>query len=249
MNKLLTSCIAASLGLIGLVSCGNQNGGDTVSSSEAPSSSSSSSVAVTNEINMKKAYCYIDGLNKKLDLVDFFEFKGNVSIDDLDFLSMDLEEDNKIISLSGHEVTSLGYGDTTLLPDLKKGSSFVPSFQSQTIYIRVLNPKDIVHTFASNNEGTSTMSFEIKEDETFLFSRSAGTLGNEVNVKEAQIEGTYKLGKDGVFLFTPKTSDYCTFKAVLNYDKKDGSEFHLNVFSPLNEKDVDLNGVKFSVTK
>ena len=252
MNKKVISCLAVSFGLLGLVSCNNQNGVKTASSSETPTPSASSTISVNNEVSMKNGNCYIDGLNKKLDLANYLEFKGNVTIDDLDFVSMDLEDGNNIVSLSGHEVTSIGYGDTTLLPQLKKSAPTVSDFSVQTFYIRVLNVKDIVGSFTSNNKGTSAMSFEIKEDKTFVFTRTAGTIPgstDDVTVSEATIEGTYKIGDDGIFLFTPKTTDYCEFKATIYYDKKDGSEFHLNVFSPLNGKDIDLLGINFNISK
>lgn len=249
MKKLLTSLLAASLGFVALVSCGNSNSGGTASTSGP---TPSSSVIQNNEINMKKEFCYLDGLNKSLDLSAFFEFKGSTSIDNLEFTSMDLDGDKNIVSLSGHTITSTGYGETTLFPNLKENAPLISSFKSKTIYIRVLNSGDIVHSFASSNTGTSEMSFTIKNDENFVFTRTAGTIpgnGSDVNVTAANIEGTYKLGEDGVFLFTPKTSDYCQFKGILQYDKTDGSEYYLKVYSPLDSKNIDLNGIKFVVSK
>ena len=249
MKKLLTSLFATSLGLVALVSCGNSSSGDTAST---PEPTPSSSVLENNAINTKKEQCYLDGLKKSLDLSTLFEFKGSTSIDNLEFTYMGFGESQEIVSVSGHTITSIGYGVTTLQPVLKDNAPVFCSFSSKTIYIRVLNPENIVHSFVSSNTGTSKMTFDIKKDGSFLFTRTAGTIpqgSSEMNVSEANIEGTYKLGEDGMFVFTPKTSDYCEFKATIEYDKTDGSEYHLNVFSPINKDTMDYNGIKFNVAK
>ena len=248
MKKLLTSFFAASLGLAALASCNNQKSGETVSSKDPDPTSST---VTNNEIEMKKTHCYLDGLNKSKDLNEFFEFKGSASIGNLEFSSMDFE-DKKIISLSGYTFTSIGYGETTLMPEVKQSAPYMSSNSFKTIHIRVLNVKDMVHAFVSSNTGTSLMGLEAKEDGTFLFTRTAGTIpsGSDfVNVSEANIEGTYQIGEDGVFVFTPNTADYCPFKATIEYDKTDGSEYHLNVYTPLDKENIDYTGIKFTFSK
>lgn len=249
MKKLLKTFAVASLGLAALVSCNTNKGSDTASSEK---DTSSSAPAVSNKVLSKKTSGYIDGLNKTIDLAEFFEFQGAVSIDNLEFSSLDITNEGKIISLSGHKVTSIGYGNSSIMPDKKAGSPFLETAEFRSILIRVLNPKDVVHKFASSCEGTSKMSFEIKNDGTFAFSRTAGTIpgsGGEVTVKDADIKGSYNLGDDGIFVFTPSTKDYCEFKATLNYDETDGSKYHLNVFTPIDSTTIDLLGIKFNVAE
>ncbi len=234
---------------LGLVSYCNTNSGDTAS---IVNSVLGSSIIESSVISMKKEQCYMGGLNKSIDLSAFFEFKGSMSINNLEFTNVGFEESKEIIFLSGHTITSVGYDKTSLFADLKKDASFISSFHSKTIYIRILNPEDIDHSFSSSNTGTSKMNFGIKKDGSFLFAKTAGIIPKdsfEVNVTEANIEGTHKLGEDGIFVFIPKTSSYCSLKATIEYDKTDGGEYHLNVFTPLDKTNIGLNGFRFDVAK
>ncbi len=76
-----------------LVSYCNTNSGDTAS---IVNSVLGSSIIESSVISVKKERCYMDGLNKSIDLKGFFEFKGETSIDDVEFVAL----------VEGHQASS-----------------------------------------------------------------------------------------------------------------------------------------------
>lgn len=80
----------------------------------------------------------------------------------------------------------------------------------------------------------------------FTFSRTEGALHkeSEKKVSVANFQGRYELQEDGMLVFAPSDSSYFASKVSLYYDKIDGSEYHLKVFSPIDAKDLDFVGRK-----
>lgn len=250
MKNLIKTAFIGALGLVSLASCGggNANSQGSASKEMIPESSSTyeSKGAATTITD-----CYIDGLNKTYDLNKNFEFKGGASIDDIEFTPWDSEAASKIITFSGHQVTSVGYGQTTLVPNEKQGSNIFNA-QLKSIHVKVIRSSNVVNTFASSHNGTSKMSLEAKNDGTFTFIQGEGTVyqGSEsVNVKAANLQGKYVLSESGSFLFTPTDSNYCAFKAELVYDQVDGSVYHLSCYTPLNSKDINPYAIDFVIAK
>ncbi len=121
----------------------------------------------------------------------------------------------------------------------------------KAIYLWAMKPNDVAHSFASSENGASSIALDLKPGGFFDFSRTEGNLHkeSEKKVSAANFQGGYEPQEDGMFVFALSDSSYCAFKVRLYCDKIDGSEYRLKAYSPIDAKDLDLVGTDLYLSK
>ena len=240
MKHAIQLTLLSSLGLLALSACGGSKQPEKTIDSTSRDEETSIAPSYWKASTVKTAG-YIDGISESLDLKDFFAFEGQSSIDDVSFeLST-----NDFLTLSGHVLTSVGYGSTSIDPETERGN-----YSMKTILISVIRSSDVVNLFSDSIEGVA-FSLDAKSDHTFALERGEGTM-NDAKVEKATIKGTYRLNEDRFFVFTPDASSASfasEFMAELVYDQKDGSSFHLRILPPISSGTLYLAGGDLRVAK
>ncbi len=255
MKKTGKALLLMLLGIFSVVSCKSGTDKDVIV--ESDNSSETIHFGDNKIISLKTEVC-LEGLNKSLDLASCFKFEGEASVDDMSFYFFDeTDESNEIIRISGHTVTSIGYGTAIVMSGQNENShAIISDAQFRSVTVRVLDQKHLIGSFDIKNGGTSDMKLEIKEDGKFTFTRSEGTfitVSKETKtVTAATVNGSYAMNEEGIFSFTPDDSSKAyaqSFNVMLEYDKADGSEYHLGVQVPYGIDEIDSLPTDFVVKK